>query len=214
MPRYGMVVDLTRCIGCQACMVACKVEHFIPPDMFWCRVLMKEYGKYPTAQKQIVPILCNHCKEAPCVDVCPTGATTKREDGLVTVDYDKCIGCRYCMMACPYGSRYYHENEARYFPGQSLTPFEEMGYPQYQTGTVMKCTFCVERIDRAEQEGLEIGVDREATPMCVVACPATARHFGDLDDPKSELSKLIKEKGGRQLHPEYGTDPSVYYIRY
>jgi molybdopterin-containing oxidoreductase family iron-sulfur binding subunit len=209
-----MVIDLTRCIGCQACMVACKVEHVIPPGIFWGRVLMKEYGKYPTARKQIVPVLCNHCKEAPCVEVCPTGATNKREDGLVTVDYDQCVGCRYCMMACPYGARYYYADEDRYFPNQSLTPLEEQGYGQYQAGTVVKCTFCAERIDRGKEEGLEVGKDRQATPMCVVACPASARHFGDLDDPSSDVSRLIKEKGGQPLQPEKETEPSVYYIRY
>lgn len=214
MPRYGMVIDLTRCIGCQACMIACKVEHFIPPGIFWGRVLVKEYGKYPTPMKKMVPILCNHCKDAACVDVCPTGATTRREDGLVTVDYNKCMGCRYCMMACPYSSRYFLAGLPNYFPGQPLTPMEEYGYRQHQTGTVMKCTFCVERIDKGLKERLQIGVDREATPMCVVACPAKARYFGDLDDPVSEVFRLIKDKGGYQLHPEYGTDPSVYYIRY
>lgn len=213
MTRYGMVIDLQRCIGCYGCMIACKAEHFLPPGIFWSRVLIKEYGKYPSVVKTVVPVLCNHCQDAACVNVCPTGATTKREDGIVTVDYNKCIGCRYCMMACPYGSRSFYDSQKEYFPGQGLTPYEQLGYKQYQTGVVMKCTFCQERIDAGIKKGLKPGVDREATPACVTNCMAKARYFGDLDDPDSEVSRLIREKHGHQLHVEFGTDPSVYYLR-
>lgn len=212
-----MIIDLKRCVGCFACQISCKEEHFLPPAVTWNRVLISERGKYPTVQKLMYPVLCNHCKEAKCVKVCPTGATTRRDDGLVLVDYDKCVGCRYCLIACPYQQRTYHDNnKAGYFPGQGLTPWEEMGrkLQPYQTGVVLKCTFCVERIDEGVNEGLTPGVDREATPACVIACPAKARHFGDLDDPGGEVSQLIKEKKGVQLHSEFGTDPSVYYLNY
>lgn len=213
MTRYGMVINLTKCIGCQGCVIKCKVEHFLPPGVFWARVLMKEYGKYPTVERRIVPILCNHCKEPACLKVCPSGATTKREDGIVDIDYDKCIGCRYCMMACPYGSRYFYDSPRQYFPGQGLTPWEEAGSKQLQTGIVMKCTFCKERVEPGVEKGLVPGVDREATPACVVNCMCKARYFGDLDDPNSEVSRLIRERGGTQLRPELGQEPSVYYIR-
>ncbi len=213
MPRYGMVIDLQRCIGCYGCMISCKAEHFLPPGIFWARVLMREEGKYPSVRKIMLPVLCNHCKEAACVKVCPTGATTRRDDGIVTVDYNKCVGCRYCMMACPYGSRSFYDSVKEYFPGQGLTPYEEHGYRQYQTGVVMKCTFCQERIDAGTKKGLKPGVDREATPACVTNCMAKARYFGDLDDPDSEVSRLIREKRGYPLHPEFGTEPSVYYLR-
>ncbi len=215
MARWGMVINLNRCIGCYACMLACKQEHFLPPDIFWARVLIGESGKYPAVTKQVYPVLCNHCAEAACVDVCPTGATSKREDGIVIIDYDKCVGCRYCMMACPYQQRSFYTNGKReYFPQQGLTELEVIGnqlYP-FQEGTVVKCNFCVERIDASLERGLKPGIDREATPACVIACPSKARYFGDLEDPTSEVSRLINERKAFQLHPEFGTNPSVYYI--
>ncbi len=215
MARWGMAIDLKRCVGCYACMVACKQEHFLPPDIFWCRLVIGETGKYPAVTKQMYPVLCNHCEEAACVKACPSGATTRREDGIVIVDYDKCVGCRYCLIACPYQQRtYYADGKKEYFPGQGLTELEIIGRELYplQTGTVVKCNFCAERLDEGAKNGLEPGEDREATPACVNVCPAKARTFGDLDDSNSEVSKLIRDRKGFQLHPEYGTEPSVYYI--
>jgi molybdopterin-containing oxidoreductase family iron-sulfur binding subunit len=209
-----MVIDLKRCIGCYACMVACKQEHFLPPQVFWARVVVGETGRYPTVTKQMYPVLCNHCEEAICVKACPTGATSKRDDGLVIVDYDQCVGCRYCLIACPYQQRTFLADEKEYFPGQGLTPHEMLGkrlFP-YQKGTVVKCTFCEERLVAGKEKGLTPGTDRDATPACVNVCPVKARTFGDLNDSMSEISRLIKEKKGFQLHPEYGTHPSVYYI--
>ncbi len=215
MTRWGMVIDLLRCVGCYSCMVACKQEHFLPPEMFWNRLLIGETGKYPAVTKQMYPILCNHCKEAACLKVCPTGATTRSEDGIVAVNYDECVGCRYCVIACPYQQRtYYGDGSKEYFPGQGLTEYEIIGKQLYplQVGTVVKCNFCRERVDAGLEKGLKPGVDREATPACVITCPAKARTFGDLDDPTSEVSRLIRERKGFQLHPEFGTDPSVYYL--
>ena len=214
MARWGMVIDLTRCIGCYACMMSCKQEHFLPPGIFWGRLIIGEVGQYPTVRKYNLPVLCNHCKEAACVAVCPTGATVKREDGIVTVDYDKCIGCRYCVVACPYQQRTYLAKITEYYPGQGLTPYEEAGSDRYQTGVTVKCNLCVERIDGGLKKGLKPGVDEAATPACVMVCPAKARYFGDLDDPRSEVSRLIKERNGRPLHPEFGTEPSVFYLDY
>jgi len=215
MARWGMVIDLQKCIGCYACVIACKQEHFLPPEVFWNRILVGETGEYPMVTKQLYPILCNHCKEASCVEVCPTGASTKREDGIVLIDYDKCVGCRYCVLACPYQQRtFYSDDTKEYFPGQGLTELEIIGkelYP-HKKGTVTKCNLCVERIDHGLAEGLSPGVDREATPACVNACPSTARCFGDLDDPESQVSRLIKEKRAESLHPEFGNKPSIYYI--
>ncbi len=215
MARWGMGINLNKCIGCYACMLACKQEHFLPPDIFWSRVLIGEVGRYPGVHKLIYPVLCNHCEEAACVDACPTGASTKREDGTITIDYEKCAGCRYCIVACPYQQRSFFSNDKKeYFPDQGLTELEVIGrqlYP-FQEGTVVKCNFCVERIDAGLERGLKPGTDREATPACVIACPAKARYFGDLDDPTCEVSRLIGEKKAFQLHPEFGTNPSVYYI--
>jgi Fe-S-cluster-containing dehydrogenase component len=148
------------------------------------------------------------------VDVCPTRATQRRDDGIVWVDADKCVGCRYCLVACPYQVRTYHAEQKEYYPAQGLTEFEKLGkrvYP-HQIGTVVKCNFCMERIDNGSKAGLKPGVDRDATPACVITCPAKARYFGDLDDPDSEVSMLIRKWRPVPLHPEFGTDPSVYYV--
>ncbi len=215
--KYGMVIDLNRCVGCYSCVISCKQEHFLPPGIFWNRVLISESGNYPTVRKHILPVTCNHCQEAACVKVCPSGATTRREDGIVIIDNDKCIGCRYCLIACPYQQRsFYASDAATYFPRQGLTGYEALGreiYP-HQTGTVTKCNFCAERIDEGIRKGLKPGADRAATPACVITCPSKARYFGDLDDPSSEVSALIRARKGHQLHPEYGTEPSVYYLEY
>ncbi len=152
-----------------------------------------------------------HCEEAACVDVCPTGATSKRDDGIVMVDYDKCTGCRYCMVACPYDARYSNDKKDTYFP-TGLTPPEEFGYQKHKLGTVEKCTFCAPRIDEGIKMGLKPGIDWEATPACVNACPTGARFFGDLNDPDSEVSKLVRERHVFQLLTEMGTKPGVYYL--
>jgi phenylacetyl-CoA:acceptor oxidoreductase subunit 1 len=118
------------------------------------------------------------------------------------------------LIACPFQVRTYYSEEKEYYPGQGLTEFEKLGkqlYP-YQIGTVLKCNFCMERIDSGLAQGLKPGIDREATPACVNICPAKARYFGDLDDPDSEISMLIRKWRAVQFHPEYGTDPSIYYV--
>jgi phenylacetyl-CoA:acceptor oxidoreductase subunit 1 len=213
--RWGMAIELKRCIGCYECVLACKAEHFLPPEVFWNWVLIGESGKYPSVTKLIYNVRCNQCADPACVKACPTGATQQREDGIVWVDEDKCVGCRYCMIACPYQMRtMYEDGNTQYFPGQELTEHEKIGQELYphQPGVVQKCIFCKERIDAGLAAGLTPGIDREATPACVISCPTKAMHFGDLDDPYSEINRLIKEKKGKPFHPEYGTDPSIYYI--
>lgn len=213
--RWGMAIEQKRCIGCYECVLACKAEHFLPPEIFWNRVLIGEKGKYPTVTKLIFNVRCNQCADPPCVKVCPTGASQQREDGIVWVDEDKCVGCRYCIIACPYQMRMmYEDGNSQYFPGQELTEHEKIGkilYP-HEVGVVEKCVFCKERIDEGMAKGLKPGVDRDATPACVINCPTKALHFGDLDDPNSEINRLIKEKKGESFHPEYGTQSSIYYI--
>ena len=200
--HYGMVIDLKRCVGCQACTVACKAENGTPQGIMYTKVLDQVSGEYPNVRKQFVPVLCNHCQNAPCQRVCPTGATSKREDGLVLVDQDTCFVCRACYVACPYNNRIFVKKgnlKGGYF-GKEKTPYEEVKYKEHQDGIVQKCTFCSHRVD----EGLK--------PSCVQTCPADARIFGDLDDPESQVSRLIRSRGGRQALCEDNTDPSVYYL--
>jgi phenylacetyl-CoA:acceptor oxidoreductase subunit 1 len=183
--------------------------------MSWPKLVALETGgDKPTVSTYSVR--CNQCKDAPCIDVCPTGATKQREDGIITVDQDKCVGCRYCVIACPYQNRTFlsKDKDKGFFPGRVKTDFEKAGKKLYrhQVGTTEKCNFCVERIDEGMAKGLKPGADRDATPACVNTCPPRALTFGDLDDPDSEVSRLIRENGGFQLHPEYGTDPSIYFI--
>jgi len=214
--RWGMVINLSKCTRCHACVAACRIEHFLPLRITWPRLIAWEKEGSKGADVITVPVRCNQCKEAPCVEVCPAKATTKRPDGIVQVDQNKCVGCRYCVVACPYQNRTFlsRDKDPGYFPGYPKTRFEQKGkkiYP-HQVGTTEKCNFCMERIDAGLKKGLKPGVDRDATPACVNICQARTMTFGDLDDPESEVSKLIREHKGFQLHPEYNTDPSVYYI--
>ncbi len=205
MVRYGMVIDLKKCIGCDACTVACRAENATPRGVFWNRLFKFEVGKYPHAKLVSMPLICMHCKNAPCVEVCPTGATHRRSDGIVLVDYSKCMGCKYCIVVCPYGERFFNRTITAYYPGNPPTPYEELskrlgGPSNHETGIVEKCTFCADRVDKGQE------------PACVRSCVADARTFGDLDDPNSSVSRLIATKHAVQLGPELGTDPSVYYV--
>ena len=203
MARLGMVFDIRRCIGCNACVVGCKQENSLPDGVFFTRTLSEDYGVFPNAGRVYIPTLCNHCEDAPCEKVCPSGATFTREDGIVMVDDDKCIGCNSCAVACPYDQRSVLDKDLfkqGLFGEGELTPFEDQGYARFTPGTVTKCDFCSERVDN--------GLD----PACVVTCPTDARIFGDLDDPDSKPSKLIRERGGRPPMPEKNTKPKVYYV--
>ena len=200
MPRWGMLIDLDHCIGCYACSVACKVENGTPPGVWYAPVYEKEVGSYPTVKRVFLPTLCFHCKEPLCMKACPTRAITKRADGIVLVDQNKCCGSRACITACPYGALTYVEKQEGAF-GEELTPFEK-AFQNHREGTVQKCTFCAHRIDQGDYQ-----------PACVQTCPTRCRIFGDLDDPNSEVSRVIRERNGVQPRPEAGTDPSVYYAR-
>lgn len=207
--RLGMVIDTKRCIGCRACTMACKQENKTPPGVYYMQVLEQEVGEYPNVMRSLMPKPCYHCENPSCVKVCPTRATYKREeDGIVVIDYDKCIGCRYCITACPYGARYFDFGEY-YHEEESL--LDQLVSPEYgenrgreglapPVGCTRKCTFCLHRVE----QGL--------LPACVTTCMTRALHFGDLNDPESEVSRLLKERRGTRPKEELGNEPNVYYL--
>jgi phenylacetyl-CoA:acceptor oxidoreductase subunit 1 len=208
--RYAMAIDLRRCVGCQTCTAACKSANATPPGVQWRRVLDIENGKFPDVSRTFLPIACMHCADPPCMHVCPTTATKQREDGLVTIDYDLCIGCSNCIMACPYDARSI-EHTPRYAYGEPMQS-ETARFDPERLSVATKCTFCKERIDLAAVTGQTPGVDPEVTPACVNSCISGAMHFGDVNDPHSNVSMLLADTQHFRMHEELGTDPSVYYI--
>lgn len=205
MTRYGMAIDLSRCIGCNTCAVACKVSNNLPKDVWW-NVVHTEGRDFADTSKGTyggemqlswLPVNCMHCENAVCEEVCPTGATVKRDDGIVTVDEETCIGCKSCMEACPYDVRRLIENEPECY---LELPIGDPAAKSHKGGTVEKCDFCAGRIDRGEK------------PACMELCPGRARYWGDLDDPESEVSQFLSGRNATVLLEEEGTSPSVYYV--
>ena len=208
MARYAMVIDLQKCLGCQTCTVACCMENNVQGTENWHVVLDEAVGLFPAIRRRFFPRPCQHCKNAPCVEVCPTGASHKRRDGIVLVDQRTCIGCRYCIAACPYEARVFNWKDPE-------TPLNENpAVPRSVKGTTEKCTFCVHRIEKAKKAGKPIGSDSPdgVVPACNEECVGRARYFGDLEDPDSTVSRLVATRNHVRLLPERGTDPSVVYL--
>lgn len=208
-PHWGMVIDLSKCIGCEYCVYACQATNDVADDMRWNIHLVDET---PTGDTFHVTRPCLHCQNAPCVSVCPVGATYNREDGLVVMDYDRCIGCRYCETACPYGARSFNWRDRADEPNPHVPQWGTPEVERRPRGVMEKCTFCIHRVTGALEQGLTPGVDPEVTPACVNICPVEARHFGDLNDPDSPVSRIIATTPTFRLREEIGTDASVYYI--
>ena len=208
--RYAMAIDLNRCVGCQTCTIACKHANDTLPGVQWRSVLDVEAGRYPDVQRLFLVVGCQHCAEPPCVPVCPTGATFQRDDGLVAMDYDLCIGCGYCAVACPYQARTI-AHEQRWYYGERTTQEETVAHPE-RLGVAQKCTFCVEKIDSAEALGLVPGLDLDVTPACASSCIAQAIHFGDLDDSSSPVRQALDGRESFQMHAELGTEPRIRYL--
>jgi phenylacetyl-CoA:acceptor oxidoreductase subunit 1 len=205
-----MVVDLNRCVGCQTCTAACKHANDTPPGVQWRRVLDIEYGAFPDVSRLFLVVGCQHCADPPCVPVCPTGATRQRADGLVTMNYDTCIGCGSCAVACPYQARTIVHDQHWYY-GRATAQEAHVAH-QDRLGVANKCTFCIERIDTASATGLVPGMHQEVTPACATACIAKAIRFGDFADPQSEVSRLARDNRSFQMHAELGTDPQIRYL--
>ncbi len=206
--QWAMVIDLEKCVGCDQCVHACHASNDTAPDMGWNRILELDEIN---GRETFLPLQCMHCADAPCTHVCPVSATYQRADGIVMMDYDKCIGCRYCQMACPYGARVFNW-EAFTEDNPAVPEYGEPDVPRRPRGVVEKCTFCVQRIDRGLANGLTPGVDEAATPACVVACPTGARLFGDLNDPESAVSKALAENAAFRLREAEGYGPRIYYL--
>lgn len=221
-PSWIMVIDLAKCIGCHACAVACVSENHLPPGVVYRPVMEEEVGVYPHVARRFLPRPCMQCQNPPCVKVCPVTATWKNEQGVTVVDYDRCIGCRYCLIACPYGARC--SDFAEYYTagtpetsgalvgrsacakGYESTPTPEYGkaWPTRGQGSPIgnarKCHFCLHR--------LAVGM----LPTCVTSCVGKATFFGDGNDPGSLARQLIGSARVKRLKEELGTDPHVYYL--
>ncbi len=215
--RWAMVVDLRKeCpAGCRECIEACNTTHNVPrftdeadPKRHEIKWIWQAhfYSAFPgieqthgreDLEKREVMVLCNHCQNPPCVRVCPTKATYRRPDGIVMMDFHRCIGCRFCMAGCPYGSRSFNWREpAAGLPAKMTNP----AYPRRMRGVVEKCTFCSERLDAGQ------------SPACVDACTEKLLVFGDLENPASSVRELLKEHFTIRRKPNLGTEPQVYYI--
>ncbi len=227
--KLGMVIDLQRCVGCGACVISCKNENNVQGEVAWASRISLTVGKFPNVRYEYIPTLCNHCENAPCVKGCPTSAMHKIEGNITMHDPDKCIGCRYCLINCPYGVIHFNERETHHFwrddkpliegasasatevtqqVGGTVIPYynpaRELDQPRTglrKKGIVEKCTLCNHRVAKGE------------LPYCVESCPTNARIFGDLNDPNSEISQLLGKFRPWRLKEDQGTKPKVYYIR-
>lgn len=210
--RWVMVIDIQKCVGCSACTIACKAENHLPPGVVYRPVLEEEIGEYPNVSRRFIPRPCMQCDNPPCVSVCPVKATYKRPDGIVEINYNQCIGCRYCIPACPYGARYFDfgENYTDATPG-GPQPYETSVSPEYgqswkrdkgqsPVGNVRKCQFCLHRLNAG------------MLPACVTTCIGGATYFGDSNDRRSLVSKLIGSPRVMRLKEELGTEPKTYYL--
>ena len=237
--KWGMVIDIDRCSGCQACVIACQTENNIlmtsediaqqKRAMTWIRIERYWEGEFPNIKARFIPVLCQHCENAPCEPVCPVYATYHNDEGLNVQVYNRCVGTRYCAANCPYHARVFNYWERStnspwlsvYSPDSSpAEPMNEYLNPDVTVrskGIMEKCTFCVQRIKRVERqakvEGGRAVADGEVQPACVQACPTGALVFGNLLDPKSKVAQMAEDERGYHLLEDLGTRPSVTYLK-
>jgi molybdopterin-containing oxidoreductase family iron-sulfur binding subunit len=224
-PRWGMAIDLSACVGCGACVVACQSENNTPvvgPEqvrkgraMHWMRVDRYYDGEGAATSAVHEPMLCQHCDNAPCETVCPVQATNHGPDGINQMAYNRCVGTRYCANNCPYKVRRFNFLD---FTGETPESMQLAFNPEVSVrprGVMEKCTFCVQRIRNAEQVAKRDGRglrDGDVVPACASACPASAIVFGDISDPKSEVSQLSRSNRGFRVLEELGTKPAITYL--
>ncbi len=240
MAKWSMVIDLDKCVACQGCSIACRFENNTPavsPDqaklgraMRWNDVFplpinpSDDTGVYPNVTTRYIPRPCMHCENPPCIKVCPVGATFQNSEGIVEQNYARCIGCRFCTVGCPYGVRYFNWHKATWDAPleQHLNPdrVEANGVLEGPAvrplGVVEKCTYCIHRLQKAraqaEAEGRAFRPD-DYVPACVQTCTGKARFFGDMDDPNSTVSRMIKSTRAFRVLDELGTQPKTIYLR-
>jgi len=210
--KWGMLIDTRKCVGCYACTIGCISEYKLPPGVVYRPVMEEETGTFPDVKRSFLPRPCMQCENPSCVKVCPVGATYKQKDGIVAIDYDKCIGCRSCISNCPYGARTF-DTGAYYTQGTpELQPYEKANFFEYGkkwsrdghsspvVGSARKCHFCTSRI----KEGI--------LPVCVTTCIGRATYFGDLNDKSNLINKVLSSSKPTRLKEKLGTEPLVYYI--
>lgn len=220
MALWGMVIDLDRCTGCQACVMACKAENNVPAVgakeasrgriISWMHVLTETDEERADGKFRFLPRPCLHCDDPPCTKVCPVYATYRNPEGIVAQIYARCIGCRFCMAACPYNAKYFN-----WYTYQKEAPGQNPDVSVRSKGVVEKCTFCHHRLQKARERALAEHREIEPgeyVPACAEACPARAIVFGDLSDPTSEVSKLARSPRAFRLQEELGTKPKVIYL--
>jgi molybdopterin-containing oxidoreductase family iron-sulfur binding subunit len=219
--RWVMVIDLRKCIGCPACTIGCVVENKLPPGVVYRPVMDEEIGVYPNVTRRFLPRPCMQCDNPPCVPVCPVNATYKRPDGIIAINYEECIGCRYCIVACPYSARtfdagrHYLDSVNVSMPAllgqQKAMTYEKLPAYEYgetwnraegdsPIGNARKCQFCSHRLNAG------------MLPMCATTCIGRATYFGDANDPDALVSELIASPNVMRLKEEMGTEPKVYYL--
>jgi Fe-S-cluster-containing dehydrogenase component len=222
-PQWAMVIDLDRCTGCEACVIACHTENNIRiagdaesargRSINWIRVERYFQGDYPDVRARFMPVLCQHCDQAPCEPVCPVYATYHTDEGLNAQVYNRCVGTRYCANNCPYTVRFFNFHDPQW-----PEPLEKSLNPEVSVrskGVMEKCTFCVQRIRKGEEKAKDEGRDvrdGDVVPACVQSCPAKAMTFGNIADPSSEVARLSKSNRASRLMEELGTKPRVIYL--